>query len=154
MLQIDFEKGTQPGYDDAAQVLRLFGGWTTTNEYNNTEYSEIYESTRFKIPTADFETQEVGVKVLGYWGVGMNNTNKVASQLYNVMRGTGSSTSIMSSWNLDLYSRMSRAPILPQNMNIGDEDHGRRLAPVRDAHEAERHWPRPMACGNGGWTAS
>src|ERR1017187_10071278 len=68
---------------------------------SNTEYSEYYESTQFKIPTPDFETQAVGVKLLGYWGVGDNNQPAAPgsgpTELYSVMRGNGVGTSIMTS---------------------------------------------------------
>ena len=72
VLQLDFQAGTQPGFETATG-FRQFGGWDGPGTLSNTEYSEYYESTLFKIPTPDFETQEVGVKLLGYWGVGNNN---------------------------------------------------------------------------------
>lgn len=118
VLQVDFEAGTQPGYDDADQSVRAFGGWTTADDTDNTEYGEFYESTWFKIPTPDFETQEVGVKLLGYWGVGMNNTNTIASQLYCIMRGSGAGTTVMSAWNLDMYQQDVVSSYLPQNLNL------------------------------------
>ena len=118
VLQVDFEAGTQPGYDDADQSVRAFGGWTTADEADNTEYGEFYESTWFKIPTPDFETQEIGVKILGYWGVGMNNTNTIASQLYSIMRGSGAGTTVMSAWNLDMYQQDVVSSYLPQNVNL------------------------------------
>ena len=92
-----------------------------SNETYNTEYSQFYESTRFKIPTADFETQEVGVKLLGYWGVGQNNTNVAAVQLYSLIEGNGSSTARMSSWKLDMAQQNVVSRLLPQNMNLSNK---------------------------------
>ena len=123
VLQVDFEKGTVPGYDVApGDGYRQFGGWDKAGALSNTEYSEYYEATDFKIPTPDFETQEVGVKILGYWGVGNNNqsrnTGSGPTELYSVMRGSGGGTSIMSSWNLDMYTQGISSTRLPQNMNL------------------------------------
>jgi hypothetical protein len=120
VLQVDFEAGTEPGYDTQNQSVRLFGGWTTTDELNNTEYSEIYESTWFKIPTADFETQEVGVKLLGYWGVGMNNQGH-PSQLLSLITGNGTGTALMSSWTLDMGQQDAVSRYLPQNVNLSKQ---------------------------------
>jgi hypothetical protein len=121
VLQVDFEAGTQPG-SAAASGYREFGGWDAPGVLSNTEYSEYYESTMFKIPTPDFETQEVGVKMMGYWGVGNNNqpsaTGTGATQMYSIMRGSSSGTSIMSSWNLDMYTDGVSTRALPQNMNL------------------------------------
>ena len=121
VLQMDFEAGTQPGYSTATGY-RMFGGWDKAGALSNTEYSEYYESTWFKIPTPDFETQEVGVKILGYWGVGNNNQSSATGagpvQLYSVMRGSGAGTTIMSSWNLDMYTQGISSTRLPQNMNL------------------------------------
>ena len=121
VLQMDFEKGTIAG-NETATGYRLFGGWDGISSLSNTEYSEYYESTEFKIPTPDFETQEVGVKLLGYWGVGKNNqaiaTGQGPIQLYSVIRGSGTGTSIMSSWNLDMYTQGVTTTALPQNMNL------------------------------------
>ena len=120
-LQVDFEQGTVAGYETATGY-RQFGGWDGPNLLSNTEYSEYYESTMFKIPTPDFETQAVGVKILGYWGVGNNNqslaTGTGPTDLYAVMRGSGKGTSIMSSWNLDMYTQGISTTVLPQNMNL------------------------------------
>jgi uncharacterized protein YjdB len=121
VLQVDFQVGTQPG-SAAASGYREFGGWDGAGVLSNTEYSEYYESTWFKIPTPDFETQEVGVKMLGYWGVGNNNqpsaTGTGPTQMYSIMRGSGTGTTIMSSWNLDMYTDGVSTRALPQNMNL------------------------------------
>ena len=121
VLQMDFEQGTPPGYSTATGY-QMFGGWTGPNPLSNTEYSEYYESTQFKIPTPDFETQAVGVKLLGYWGVGDNNqpaaTGSGPTELYSVMRGNGVGTSIMTSWNLDMYTQGVTSTALPQNLNL------------------------------------
>ncbi len=123
-LQVDFEQGTQPGYEvGVSGGYRQFGGWDGPGALTNTEYSEYYESTWFKIPTADFETQEVGVKILGYWGVGNNNQSRATgtgpTELYALMRGSGTGTSIMSSWNLDMSTQGISSTYVPQNMNLG-----------------------------------
>jgi len=123
VLQMDYEIGTQPGYPTADQSgYRDFGGWTGVDQLSNTEYSQYYESTWFKIPTPDFETQEVGAKMLGYWGVGDNNqpsaTGIGPTQLYSMMRGNGSGTSIMSSWFLDMGSQGVASRYLSQNQNL------------------------------------
>jgi hypothetical protein len=122
VLQVDFESGTQPGYDvGTTGGFRQFGGWDQGGVLSNTEYSEYYESTMLKIPTADFETQSVGVKILGYWGVDANNqpaaTGPGPVQLYAIMRGAGS-TKIMSSWNVDMYTQGISSTALPQNKNL------------------------------------
>lgn len=123
VLQMDFEAGTVPGYDVApGDGYRQVGGWDLPSVLSNTEYSEYYESTMFKIPTPDFETQEVGVKILGYWGVGNNNqpaaTGSGPTELYSIMRGSGTGTSIMSSWNLDMYTQGISSTVLKQNQNL------------------------------------
>jgi hypothetical protein len=121
VLSMDYAIGTEPGYSGPpGSGLRLFGGWAIgSTESIGTEYSEFYESTQFKIPTADFETQMVGVKILGYWGVGVNNTGSLAAQMWSLIRGNGSSNIPMSSWNLDLayLNADSGGVYLPQNMN-------------------------------------
>lgn len=121
VLQVDFEQGTIAG-NETATGYRQFGGWDIAGLLSNTEYSEYYESTMFKIPTPDFETQEVGVKILGYWGVANNNqplaTGSGPTELYGIMRGSGKSTSIMSSWNLDMFTQGITTTALPQNLNL------------------------------------
>ncbi len=119
VLQIAFEAGTPAGYDDADQSVRAFGGWAT-GAFNGNEptYSTIYESTRFKLPGASFENQEVGAKILGYWGVGTNNTGGTPTQLYSQMRGNGSSTAIASAFPLDLKMQGSAYAAYPQNQNL------------------------------------
>lgn len=123
VLQVDFEAGTNPGFEvGTSGGYRQFGGWDLGSVLSNTEYSEYYESTMFKIPTPDFETQEVGVKILGYWGVDDDNqslaTGSGPTELYAIMRGAGTSTKIMSSWNLDMYTQGISSTVLPQNKNL------------------------------------
>ena len=123
VLQVDFEAGTNPGFEvGTSGGFREFGGWNVPGVLSNTEYSDYYESTLLKIPTPDFETQEVGVKILGYWGVGKNNqslaTGSGPTELYAIMRGAGSSTKIMSSWNLDMYTQGISSTVLQQNKNL------------------------------------
>ncbi len=123
VLQVDFEAGTVPGFEvGASGGYRQFGGWDGAGVLSNTEYSDYYESTLLKIPTPDFETQEVGVKILGYWGVS-NNNQPLASgtgptELYAIMRGSGTGTSVMSSWNLDMYTQGISSTYVPQNKNL------------------------------------
>jgi Bacterial Ig-like domain (group 2) len=121
VLQVDFQSGTQPGFETATG-FRVFGGWDGANPLSNTEYGEYYESTMLKIPTPDFETQLVGVKILGYWGVGNNNqpaaTGAGPVTLFGLMRGSGGGTTIMSSWNLDMYTQGITSTAVPQNKNL------------------------------------
>jgi len=123
VLSVDFEAGTQPGYPVAVDTgYRDFGGWAGPNAFSNIEYSEYYESTRFKIPTPDFETQEIGAKMLGYWGVSQNNQSPDSgigpTELYSMMRGNQYSTSIMTSWNLDMGTQGVTSQYLLQNQNL------------------------------------
>lgn len=123
VLQVDFEVGTQPGFT-VATGYRSFTGWDLASELSNTEYSEFYESTWFKILSANFETQQVGVKVLGYWGVADNNQDPASGpgpvQLYAVMRNLhegGPGTSIETRWPLDMYTQGVTSQYWPQNLN-------------------------------------
>jgi len=70
---INLPPGTGPG---------LLQGWDGPGESTNTEYRSIYEASWVRVPTPDFEMQQVGVKFLGYVGVGLNGRNRVANQIY------------------------------------------------------------------------
>lgn len=124
VLQIDFAAGTQPGFS-APSGYRLFTGWDGPDNLSNTEYSEIYESTHFKIVGTDFETNSVGVKMLGYWGVADNNGDPASSpgpvQLYGLfMNGHegGPGTSLETRWNINMYTQGINSNAYPQNRNL------------------------------------
>ena len=91
---------------------------------NEPTYSEIYESTRFKLPGTNFENQEVGAKILGYSGVGENNTGGTPTQVYSQMRGSGSSTAIGTAFPLDLKMQGPASATTAEHES-GDADHGR-----------------------------
>ncbi len=110
VFDIVFPAGLQPGYGDDQ-----FGGWADATAPK--QYREVYESGWFKIPSADFETQLVGVKLWGYWGVGAVTDN--ASQVYMVMGGNGLQTSVMSSWNINFgLQGTAETRWMSQNLNL------------------------------------
>jgi hypothetical protein len=112
VLAIAIPAGTQPGYDDPDQSVRGFGATFAA------EYSTLYELARFELPGATFENQEVGAKILGYWGVGQKSPSGTPTQLYSQMRGNGSSTAIGSAFPLDLKMQGSASAAYPENQNI------------------------------------
>lgn len=107
VLELTFPKGLEPGWGDDQ-----FGGWTATP----TQYREVTESAWFKIPSPDFETQLVGVKLWGYWGVGGVTPSDNPTQLYMILSGNGVSTSVMSSWNIWFGQQGSIHRRLDQNL--------------------------------------
>lgn len=127
VLQIDFAQGTQPGFS-APNGYRLFTGWDLPDNLSNTEYSDIYESTRFKIQGvngSNFETNTVGVKMLGYWGVADNNGDPASSpgpvQLYSLfMNGHegGPGTSLETRFAINMYTQGVNSEVYPQNRNL------------------------------------
>lgn len=127
VLQVDFAQGTQPGFS-APTGYRLFTGWDGPDNLSNTEYSEIYESTRFKIQGVNgtnFETNTVGVKMLGYWGVADNNGDPASSpgpvQLYSLFMNShegGPGTSLETRFNINMYTQGVNSEVYPQNRNL------------------------------------
>jgi hypothetical protein len=111
VLELTFPAGLQPGYGEDQ-----FGGWSQTSP--RTQYRDIYESGSFKIPSNDFETQLVGVKLWGYWGVGAPEGTTNPVQLYMIMQGNGSNTAKMSSWNIWFGQQGADSRRLSQNLNL------------------------------------
>lgn len=97
VLQFRFPAGTQVG-----SGIGLLEGWQYGAGNVPVQYREFYESGWFKIPSADFETPGPGMKLLGYWGVGQYESGKAGNQIYGVLPGNYSNTSLMSSWKLDI----------------------------------------------------
>jgi Putative Ig domain len=126
VLQLRFQPGTVAGFPPPNGQYRLFTGWDGPNNLSNTEYSEIYESTWIKMVGTDFETQEVGVKSLGYWGVGANNQNPATGpgpvQIYHLFTNLhegGPGTSIETQWRIDGYTQGVNSLFIPSNRNLG-----------------------------------
>lgn len=95
-LQFKFPVGQAPGSGNGR-----FGGWDTEGG-SAVEYADFYEASWIEIPTPDFEMQKVGVKVLGYWGVGQKGTSGADNQIYGVVWGNGVDASLMSSWPVSI----------------------------------------------------
>jgi hypothetical protein len=104
VLSYDYTAGTNPGYSGPPGAgLRLFAGWAKgATESVGVEMRAYYESTRFKMQGPDFETQQVGVKVLGYWGVAKNNIGSLPVQMWSLFGGNGTSNVPLSSWPIHL----------------------------------------------------
>ena len=111
VLELVFPAGLQPGYG-----TDQFGGWAEGTSPR--QYRQVYESGWFKIPSADFETQLVGVKLWGYWGVGSATTSEGPVQVYMVMSGNEMNTSVMSSWNIWFAQQGADSRRLDQNLNL------------------------------------
>ena len=111
VLQFKFPTGLRAGDGGNGQ----FSAWDSSKS----EYKEIYESTWVKIPSPDFETQLVGVKLLGYWGVGQKYSNPggVPNQIFNLIPGNYESTSIKSSWQINMHQQNQLNRNLYQNRN-------------------------------------
>src|ERR1035437_6975966 len=98
VLQYTFHNDQVPGMGGGGGLL---GVWSNgSNEsWGSVEYKELYESTWIKIPSADFETQSILVKIFGYWDVGNNdNTGGIPGDVYGGILGATGNTSLMSSW--------------------------------------------------------
>jgi hypothetical protein len=94
----------------------VLNGWGLDVADGPPEYSEFYESGWFKIPTSDFETPGPGMKLLGYWGVGQRGS-KVPNQVYTMISGNNSSTSVMTNWSLDIRQQNNVARSMSANRN-------------------------------------
>jgi hypothetical protein len=81
-------------------------------------YRGWYEAGTIKIGTTGFETQLVGVKALGYWGVG-GTSAKPSVEFYNIIEGNQTSTSVMTSWKI-WFGQQGPGPVgrrIDMNMN-------------------------------------
>lgn len=90
-LKITYPRGLAPGHrPDAA-----FGFTSSVRD----GYEGWYENGAFKIgDSAGFETQAVGIKALGFWGVGSTLIDKNSAELYGFIDGMGT-TGVMTSWS-------------------------------------------------------
>jgi hypothetical protein len=106
----------------------LVQGWAAGPEAR----SGLYESGWIKIPAPDFEIPPVGMKLLGYWGVGSGGRSSrdggtLPTQLYSVITASGGGTTrtgsrIASQFRLDIRAQgpiswsksqnVSRAPLI------------------------------------------
>jgi hypothetical protein len=87
-----------------------FSAWSTVERE---EYSKVYESGWIKLPGANFEAPEAGMKLLGYWGVGeARDAGRVANEIYSVING-----GIRSAFNLDIRQQNQVGRSMPQNVN-------------------------------------
>jgi hypothetical protein len=102
--------------ESVGSSVGILSGWALDESGEAPEYREFYESGWFKIPTPDFETPGPGMKLLGYWGVGQKGS-KVPNQIYTMINGNGSNTSIMSSWTLDIRQQNNVARSMAANRN-------------------------------------
>jgi hypothetical protein len=96
--------------------IGLLNGWAVYEDGTPPEYREFYETGWFKIPTPDFETPGPGMKLLGYWGVGQKGS-KVPAQVYMMMNGGSTNTSVMSSWSFDIRQQNNVARSMSANRN-------------------------------------
>jgi hypothetical protein len=84
---------------------------------STTGYSGWYESGAIQIGVTSFETQLVGVKALGYWGVG-GTSAKPSVEFYNIIEGNQSSTSVMTSWKIWFGQQGTISRRIDMNMNV------------------------------------
>jgi hypothetical protein len=94
------------------------GGQMGFTAPSTTGYSGWYESGAIQIGVTSFETQLVGVKALGYWGVG-GTSAKPSVEFYNIIEGNQSSTSVMTSWKI-WFGQQGPGPVgrrIDMNMN-------------------------------------
>lgn len=112
VLELTYPAGMQPGSGHG-----MFGGWAQAPA--PLEYREVYESGWFKIPSADFETQMVGVKLWGYWGVGSPSISDNPVQLYMILQGNEAVTAPMSSWKIWFAQQNGISWRAEQNVNTG-----------------------------------
>lgn len=95
----------------------MFGAWdgcSSGKELSRTEYRGIYESGWFKLQGTSFETPDVGMKLLGYWGVGEGRDPKrVGNQIYTLIQPGGIRNAFTVHW-------LQQGPVsrrMPANVN-------------------------------------
>ena len=91
----------------------ILGLWSSPNR---DEYSQVYESGWFKIPTPDLELPQTvgGMKLLGFWSVGQAAlTGQVGNQIAGWINGGG----IQSSFTLDIRQQNQVSRSMTQNVN-------------------------------------
>ncbi len=114
VLQFRFASGLPPGSGPG-----LFQGWDGPGESTNTEYRSIYEASWVRVPTPDFEMQQVMVKFLGYVGVGMNGEGRVPSQIYLASDNPDGVTHPVTSTTVSVFIQDVGDRRMNQNVNTG-----------------------------------
>jgi hypothetical protein len=78
VLKYTWSAGLPVGYSAGK-----FGSW----DCGGTEYRGVYESGWFKLEGSSFEAPSAGMKLLGFWGVGRSDGNRVSNEVYVMTPG-------------------------------------------------------------------
>ncbi|HWW55126.1 MAG TPA: hypothetical protein VNY84_15220 [Acidimicrobiales bacterium] len=110
VYQYEWPAGIPVGSSDG-----ILGIWSSPSR---DQYSQVYESGWFKIPSPDLEVPQTvgGMKLLGFWSVGQAAlTGQVGNQIAGFINGSG----VQQSFTLDIRQQNQVARAMSQNVNTG-----------------------------------
>lgn len=138
VLSIRFPAGLEPGRSPG-----LVQGWSTPAEGFDEDYLAIREEGWVRVPSSTFEMQRVGVKFLGYVGVGLQRRDGLPIQLLFFHEApTGGVTSVGPAANVNVIQQGFMDRKLVQNvtegpvLTFGEWHHYAFLMVLNDVYEA------------------